>query len=31
LPFSNSHGITFWDATEILAMAILRDAFPPKD
>jgi aspartate racemase len=31
LPFSNIHGIRFWDATEILAMAILRDAFPPKD
>jgi aspartate racemase len=31
LPFSNTHGIRFWDATEILAMAILRDAFPPKD
>jgi aspartate racemase len=31
LPFSNNCGINFWDATEILAMAILRDAFPRND
>jgi len=31
LPFSNSFGINFWDATEILAMAILREAFPAND